>query len=142
MGILISLALGSDFFVADMGTGNSFFLKLPKLVIVAFFQLVSLILIFCLLLFICLFFLLDNLFSFCKKWVISSFEPLFIIFQGVILFSILTTAVSVGNLGWLSMFGEIAPICVQWSSQKAKMLFVISIITKCFFIKDQLRIIG
>ena len=110
--ILIFLTLESDFFVAGMGTGNFFLLELSKLLIVAFFELVSLILVFHLLLFIYLLFLLDILFGVCKNLVMSFFEPLFIIFQEVISFSILTTAVFAGNLGWLSVVEEVAPIYI------------------------------
>ena len=123
-----------------MGTGNSFLSELSKLLIVAFLELVSPILVFRMLLFICLLFLLDNLFGVCKKSVMSSFEPFFIIFQAVISSSILTAAVSVDKLGGLN--GEVAPMCVQWPGQKAKESFVISIITPWLFIQSRLRIIG
>ena len=135
-------SLGIWFFYCQYGNRQFFLSELSKLLIVAFFELVSPILVFRLLLFICLLFLLDNLFGVCKKSVMSSFEPFFIIFRGEISFSILTTAVSVGNLGWLSVLGEVALMCVQWPGQKAKKLFVISIITPCFFIQDRPRIIG
>ena len=63
-----------------METGNSFLSELSKLLIVAFFELVSSILVFHLLLFIYLLFLLNNLFGICKKSVISFLKPFFIIF--------------------------------------------------------------
>ena len=93
-----------------MGTGNSFLSKLSRLLMVAFLELVSPILAFHLLLFICLLFLLDNLFGVSKKSVMSFFEPLFIIFQGVISSSIVTASFSVGKLGGLNR--EVALMCV------------------------------
>lgn len=65
--ILISLTLDSNIFVACIGTDNSFLSELSKLLIVNFLELVSFILAFHLLLFICLLFLLANLFSAYKK---------------------------------------------------------------------------
>ncbi len=105
--------MGFDIFIVAKGTNNSFLLELSKLLIVVFLELVSPILAFCLLLFIYLLFLLDNLFGICKKPVMSSFEPFFIIFQGMIAFSILTTAVSIGELDGLNVVKEVAPMCVQ-----------------------------
>lgn len=100
----------------------------------SFLKLVSPIFTFCLFLFIYFFFLLGNLFGICKKSVMFFFKPSFIIFQKVISFSILTIAISKGNLGLLNMIRKVASICVQWLGQKAKKFLVISIITLYFFI--------
>ncbi len=71
----------------------------------------------------------------------SFFKPFFIIFQSVIASSILTAAVSVGELGGLNVVEEVASMYVQWPGQKAKELFFISIIIPCFFIYGWQRII-
>ncbi len=63
--------------------------------------------IFYLLLFICLSFLLDNLFKVCEKSVTSSIKLFFIIFQKVITFSILTTTIFIDSLSWLNIIEEI-----------------------------------
>ena len=78
--ISISLALDSNIFVAGIGIGNFFLSEPSKLLIIAFFELISLIFAFYLLLFIYFFFLLDNLFGVCKKSGIFFFKPFFVIF--------------------------------------------------------------
>lgn len=109
--ISIFSILFSDFLVINMGTSNCFVLKPFKLLIVATFELVSSILVFCLLLFIYLFFLLDNLFGVCINSVIFTIEPVFIIFVGIISFIILTAAIFIYDLGWLNIVAEVQ-ICV------------------------------
>ena len=130
-----------NIFIAAKKTGNLFLSKLFKVLIIAFLKLVFPILGFCLHLFFYLFFLLDNLFNVCKKLVMSSIELFFIIFQDVIAFLILIAAIYVGELSQLNMVEKIATMCMQWPGQKAKELFVISIIIPCFFIQVWLKII-
>lgn len=78
--VSIFFVLDFDIFVDSMKTANPFLLDLLKLLMVVFLQLVFFILAFFLFLFIYLFFLFNHLSGFCKKWVVSVFEPFFIIF--------------------------------------------------------------
>ena len=116
-----------------MKNSNFFCQSCPKLVFS--------ILVFLLILLIYLLFLQNNLFSICKKLVMSFLKLLFTIFWEKIYFSILTINVFVGNLDGISVVEKVALIYVQWPGQKAKKIFVISIIISCFFIQGWRKII-
>ena len=65
--ISLLLALGFNAFIGGKEISNFFLLELFKILIVAFSELISFMLAFCLLLFIYLFFLLDNYLALIKN---------------------------------------------------------------------------